>query len=270
MTFPKSYYVTLTKINEMAFPLGFATPDGTDAAAKKRKSTADYWAKLPQTITFDNEPISGFSFGNSVSRYSTSNKFIRVSDPRGFVLEISIANLCDIIEEHTIVKGDIEGLFVWGRENANNILISANNSEYIQSLEPKETLEIGDWYVIREDTEYTKAMEYCYLGPLLTTLGEKIHHYSEVSSGWNRQQTKLPSTWEYTDDPKKWHISSALERRWSHENKTGPLATEIHMRRTKPKIFKKIKRKETLELFKDVEYNCHSVNYAISTVKIRS
>jgi hypothetical protein len=216
--------------------------------------------------------VEGFSFGNSVTRYSTSNKFVRVSDPRGFVLEISIANMCEIIDEHTIVKGDIEGSFVWGRENANNVLISANDPKYIESLAPEETLEIGDWYVLEEGSEFWKPAEYCYLGPLLTTLGEEKYHYTTTGSGWNQQQTRSGSSWEYTDDPKKWYISSAMERRWEHEQKTNktPLEVEIHMRRSKPKVFKKIEKEGILELDAGVKYKARGANYNIDTVQIRT
>ncbi len=252
MNFPKEYYVTLTKLNELAFPLGFATPNGTDAAAKKRKETADNWARLPQTITFDNTPISGFSLGDSVTRYSTSNKFVRVSDPRGFVLEISITNLCEVIEQHTIVKGDIEGKFIWGREGGTNVLIDEFNPEYIESLAPFKTLEIGDWYTVDDGFEYRETMKFCYLGTHLASLGFEIFDYS---NGYPSR--KDIREWEYKDDPKKWHVSAALERCWNHQKNQGlpPQETVLHFKRSKPKKFKKIEKDGILDFERGVTYN---------------
>jgi hypothetical protein len=58
-----------------------------------------------------------------VSRYSTSNKFFRVEDPRGFELEIDVNNLLDLIEHHTIVQGTIMEPLVWARYGGNSELL---------------------------------------------------------------------------------------------------------------------------------------------------
>jgi len=69
-------------------------------------------AKL-QPLIFDNELIEGFKITDFATRYSTSNKLIRIADPRGFELEISVANLLEVIENITIVNGVLVGKFKW-------------------------------------------------------------------------------------------------------------------------------------------------------------
>ena len=61
----------------------------------------------PQPQVWDNTPMAGFKIENSVSRYSTSNKLWRISDPRGFEFEITTGVLEQIIEDATILKGGI-------------------------------------------------------------------------------------------------------------------------------------------------------------------
>ncbi len=65
----------------------------------------------PQII--DNVPMSGFKIAKFVSRYSTSNKLWRIDDPRGFQLEISTSNMEDVLQEGSVVKGEILGLYKW-------------------------------------------------------------------------------------------------------------------------------------------------------------
>lgn len=64
-------------------------------------------------IVIDNTPSEGFRIQKSVSRSSTSNKVWRILDPRGFELEISSANMEDIMHGGVIDRGLIIGKCVW-------------------------------------------------------------------------------------------------------------------------------------------------------------
>lgn len=67
---------------------------------------------------WDNTPLEGFEIQETVSRYSTSNKFWKVLDPRGVVFEISTENFEKIVLNGTIVKGVIQEKCVWvGNKN---------------------------------------------------------------------------------------------------------------------------------------------------------
>lgn len=149
LEFKDKYFVGIRKDG-----LGFATPDGTDAAAEKRKQTVKNWVGMrtgsnlegENTIqTFDNKPIKGFSIGKCVSRWSTSNKLFRIYDPRGFELEISSANLAYLIASTTMVNGDIEEELVWARDGGNNYLCLTTHDDYVRrnaSYQPK----VGEWF----------------------------------------------------------------------------------------------------------------------------
>lgn len=60
-----------------------------------------------------NEPLEGFEIFEVATRYSTSNKYFRVKDPRGFVTEISAVSLLGIVLDGTISNGVIQNKCVW-------------------------------------------------------------------------------------------------------------------------------------------------------------
>ena len=130
--------------------LGFASPYTKDAAFKKRKETQDKWAyggginviiDAEDGITVEpgprvnpgwdasalfiancyprivkNEPTEGFQLAKSVRRYGWSgsgNVVWRITDPRGFDLEISSENFASIINCCDLEKGTIKGKCVW-------------------------------------------------------------------------------------------------------------------------------------------------------------
>ena len=152
--FHDNYYVGFQKNRynrEEAFRmLGFATPNTGDYAFKKRKATVDSWSEKDLApMDLDNKPTHGFKIVDTVSRYSTSNKFFRVEDPRGFELEIDTTNLLELIERHTIVQGAIMEPLVWGRYGQGNYLISGNSEEYkhYKNGPVRVGLNAGDWFM---------------------------------------------------------------------------------------------------------------------------
>lgn len=103
-------------------------PDGKayDWNVKRPEFTDDYGRyKLTQIydasplkeslkpIIIENVPRNGFKVASTVSRYSTSNKLWRIMDPLGFELEISTANMEDLIMTGVINCGEFEGLLIW-------------------------------------------------------------------------------------------------------------------------------------------------------------
>lgn len=76
-----------------------------------------------QPAIWVNEPLEGFKVLTTVSRYSTSNKFWRVLDPRGIQFEISTASFEKIVLNGSIVKGEILGKCIW-TSNKNLALVS--------------------------------------------------------------------------------------------------------------------------------------------------
>ena len=131
---PEQWYVGFSARSQDDAPLGFMTPEGTDKAAQKRKATVDGWrAKDIAARTIDNKKLTGFKLSDSVRRYSSwgnGNVKWRITDPRGFELEITSPNLMQILNCSTVEQGEILDACIWGREGADNILIPVTSELY--------------------------------------------------------------------------------------------------------------------------------------------
>ncbi len=92
----------------------------------------------PQTMK--NEPTSGFVLNRDVGGVRQSYGWdariekVRVYDPRGFEIEITIPNMLFILQECTSTKGKgLEGDFVYGWQGTSLILMPTTCKEYIES-----------------------------------------------------------------------------------------------------------------------------------------
>ena len=186
VTIPDLHYIGIKGVgtyNDGSMPLGFLTPGGTNAAAKKRISTVDSWVganggrhehiapdeseqfvkdnpsakflrdhsdyernphiaylipneegkhyKILDNVP--NEPQLGFRITKMVSRsgsWNGGNKLVRIEDPRGFELEISVDNLVKIMSMTTFIDGVCQTECLWGREGSSNILLPVNSEPY--------------------------------------------------------------------------------------------------------------------------------------------
>lgn len=142
MYFPDTYFVPCRQRDGESAPLGFPVPDGTDAAAKKRKDTAlrwagDYGGDNKNVIAFKNEPMDGFTFSRSVRRYGyfgSGNVVWRVVHPLGFEFEISSDNMAQFILGQGIVDGKILGKCLLARDGARNALVHESCPDYKHTL----------------------------------------------------------------------------------------------------------------------------------------
>lgn len=141
--FPTHHYVGFqSRPSQDNCPLGFMTPDGTDAAAKKRKESVDRWAEgnhwnkpkdVVPSVSYANKPMVGFKLSREVRRYASfgnGNVKWRIEDPRGFELEISSANFAQILMLCTMEKGEIQEQLIWGRLGAENVLVPVDSDVY--------------------------------------------------------------------------------------------------------------------------------------------
>lgn len=196
VTIPETHYIGIKlkrhDIEEGDLPLGFMTPEGDNAQAKKRKGTVNDWIHcghshsqwidndkldqflidnptasarrprgLPNTaygakttdtlveIPFEegvdfniienspNTPRKGFRITKSVARcgWNGGNKLVRIEDPRGFELEISVANLVKVMSMSTFIDGVCQTECVWGRDGANNTLLPVNSEPYKEAFD---------------------------------------------------------------------------------------------------------------------------------------
>jgi hypothetical protein len=126
--------------NESKIPLGFITPWGEDKAAQKRMATVDSWCSntrkgsLPTSV-IENTPMLGFKMSGDIRRgmQGGQDKW-RIEDPRGFELEISSGNLCMLLADTTLEKGEILDKCVWARQGGQNVLLTVESEEYIEAV----------------------------------------------------------------------------------------------------------------------------------------
>jgi hypothetical protein len=84
----------------------------------------------------DNVPLEGFEIGKTVRRSGWSgggNVKWRITDPRGFDLEISSENFASLVDCADLTKGLIQGKCAWGRDGARNILLPVSSTPFLEA-----------------------------------------------------------------------------------------------------------------------------------------
>lgn len=149
ITIPEKVYVGFQgRRAEDEVPLGFMTPYTDDVAGEKRRKTVDDWAagygraKTFNSVTIDNAPMYGFRLGRAIRRsgyMGSGASYVRIEDPRGFELEISIENLVALLENVAMERCEFLGELVWGRvsNSTKNILIAVNSDEFKSAVKTK-------------------------------------------------------------------------------------------------------------------------------------
>lgn len=197
--------------------LSYMTHYKDDSSFEKRKNTGLKWSKTYVLDTndnakskfifgvegeCDNTPQKGFFIGDSVSRWSTSNKLFRVTDPRGFMVEVPTGNISTLLKLTDVSKGIIQEECVWGRDGSNHILLPVNSEPY---LEAKKNMEVLSSPTIKiSDVPYGSVVkllnddqEYTFLGRGKPVF--KVTPYS-VTNGWHFKYTKnYGEPFEYTN-----------------------------------------------------------------------
>lgn len=131
-----------------AGPLAFMTPYEDNTAGRKRRESVRQWLygyyynpntkkdeSKRETKIVKNIPSTEFRVVDFADRWSTSNKLARIYDPNGFEVEISIANLIDLMLTTTVDRGAIKTECVWVREGANNRLMRTDDPLVEQARE---------------------------------------------------------------------------------------------------------------------------------------
>jgi len=160
-----------------------------------RAKMDDTW----QPVIVKNEPTFGMKIAGCVSRYSTSNKWFEVVDPRGFKLQISTSDLLALMSESTIVNGIIQEECVWGYSGSpflakvdgkryNNMFAAQTKKESRVKVTASK-LVIGDMYV--NDSYYV------YLGKAHIDMSTDKN--TSYSSYHHKVATKLPHLTEVRD-----------------------------------------------------------------------
>ena len=151
---PEKVYVGFQgRRSEDEVPLGFMTPYTTDQAGIKRRASVDNWAKgyysntekTFNSVILDNKPMIGFKIGRDIRRSGGWNgsgaSYVRVADPRGFELEITIENLVMCMSANLVDNGEIIQECVWGRDGNRNMLLPTNSEPFKDSIQTKAKLD---------------------------------------------------------------------------------------------------------------------------------
>lgn len=230
--FPDSHYVGFQgRPTVDNVPLGFMTPDGTDAAAVKRKATVDNWTRgrshtaksdLPPT-SYENKPMSGFKLGREIRHSSggwgQGNVKWRIEDPRGFELEISSPNLAHIIAATTLENGEILEQCMWARLRSENILVPVTtdvykaaqaNTERSKKTASIKDVKLGDRVILQNGTEGV------YLGQYTAIYGGSGYNFSGIKADDRKRfylKTKKANPKDTNDYTRKgaYQISAALK-----------------------------------------------------------
>jgi hypothetical protein len=231
-----------------------------DEAFNKRVDTGTSWAGVDYKernpsagVTIENTPTKGFYIGDSVSRWSTSNKLFRVTDPRGFMVEVPTGNISILLHHTTVINGVVQSECVWGREGNNHILLPVNSEPYLLTLDQMDTLEnklisvkdlkVGDWVKMFED-----PTEYYYAGKLKGSW--KLRGFT-TSGYWERDRgTTTYSEWTDPIQDEKW-VDAFLSKNTYSEKTTWSVQTF-----SKPKIVEVVKHEPMQLCVKDYSWWC--------------
>lgn len=238
--YPQLWFITDdTRENNLSYLCQYETTESGDVAAnvKKMQETGRSWAKKSGTddtgTTIDNTPTQDIYVGCSVSRWSTSNKLFRVTDPRGFTIEIPTDNLATLLHHTTVVKGVIQEECVWGKEGNNHILLPINSEPYKLSREQQDTLgnklipisglKVGDWVRF-----FGGDIEYYFLGRVKITWNVRGHRPYRNSWYGGKQKEEF-SDWYEIEDKKyvNLFIRKLGQDKWCAETPSKPNIVEV-------------------------------------------
>jgi hypothetical protein len=151
---------------------------------QKKRDALDYWAsyglggKQPlNSILIDNTPMIGFRMSRSQinAGWAQAPSHIRVEDPRGFEISITINNMIMLTNANVLDNGEIMCECVWGRDNDVNVLLPTNSLPYEEAMSNTERLtthvhvsklRLGDHVTLKN------GMSGRYLGKLTEMLGD--------------------------------------------------------------------------------------------------
>lgn len=119
--------------------LGYVVPMDNNGKFRKEKSFEKWCNPKLKPQQFQNTPTSGFVLNQRVGGENRGWKhrktYVRVYDPRGFEVEISVDNLLYILEHTSSIVGKgLEGEFVYAWEGTELILLPTNAVDYKESL----------------------------------------------------------------------------------------------------------------------------------------
>lgn len=120
--------------------LGYVIYKDNKNVWRKEKSWESWRKKEIDTLFIKNDPLDGFVLNKKVGGakeswgWNTRLEKVRVFDPRGFEIEITVPNLLYILRETDCSRGKgLEGKFVYAWSGTELVLVPTNAQEYVES-----------------------------------------------------------------------------------------------------------------------------------------
>lgn len=132
------WYAGFNSRSGEATPLAFLTPNGDDKAALKRKGTVDSWrSKTIPPRVLKSTPLIGYKIDSIAYRYSSFGGGMdkwRITDPRGFQLEITSDNILYLMSCANINNLEIDETCVWVRKGTSSLALLPVSSQLYRDL----------------------------------------------------------------------------------------------------------------------------------------
>lgn len=211
--------------------LAYMTYWEDNSACLKRMATGLSWAAGryhsnsktahpdPVGVQIDNSPISGFNIGSSVCRWSTENKVFRVTDPRGFTVEVPTDNIATLLHLTDVHKGVIQQECIWARDGNNHVLLPVNSEPYLATLkemeEISEALSVKDlqlWdRVYRLCNTWKDSLEYIYIGQYKASWHVTIIEDTYDYWSWRHSSVRAEDRYKLIKD-----FGVVKDHKWEH------------------------------------------------------
>jgi hypothetical protein len=171
--FPKHYVgFTDNRYPGDVVPFAFMTHYEDNAAGRKRQAQVDNWSRGKMTsVIIDNKPMIGFRISRGLRRLGWNHHAtsVRIEDPRGFEVDISVSNMMMLTDNNLLENGEILRECVWGRDGGANVLLPVNSSPYVAATVNTErmTTTVNSRTVALGDTVLLKnGLQGRYLGSM--------------------------------------------------------------------------------------------------------
>lgn len=119
--------------------LGFATFIDNKGKFRKETSWNQWCSDKNRVLKEKNVPVAGFRLSDTTKRssewFGSGKNMWRVTDPRGFILEIDSPNLQCILDYCHINEGEIEESCVWAWDGAHMSLIPTNSEIFEEAFD---------------------------------------------------------------------------------------------------------------------------------------
>lgn len=175
-----------------------------NSATSRNQRTGMSWAGKDSDggKYYDNIPIKGIYIGDSVERWTTSNKLFRVADPRGFVVEVHTGNIATLLHHTTVINGVVQDECIWARENGAHVILPINSTPYTNAIKKidsvQQALKLGDLAPGDRVTLFRGqeviCYEYEYLGSVKLRWHCTYEVYDQSHSYYYRHNGTPPNT----------------------------------------------------------------------------